>query len=161
ERLDDLHRPYVDEIALRCDACGGEARRVPEVADAWYDSGAMPYGQWHYPFEHKEEFERAFPADFICEAIDQTRGWVYTLHAEATLLNAVEEWPAGIAFKNCVVLGHILDKNGDKMSKSRGNVVNPWDILDAYGADPLRWYLYTASPFGQPRRFNSEQVGET
>jgi isoleucyl-tRNA synthetase len=159
--LDDLHRPYVDEIYLRCDQCGGRQRRVPEVADAWYDSGAMPYGQFHYPFENKDLFERRFPADFICEAIDQTRGWFYTLHAEATLLNAVEEVPSGIAFKNCVVLGHILDKNGEKMSKSRGNVVNPWDMLDQYGADALRWYLYTASPFGQPRRFNPDQVGET
>src|SRR5205085_8125395 len=119
-RLDDLHRPYVDAITLRCQGCGGEQRRVPEVADGWYDSGAMPYAQWHYPFENKEEFERRFPADFICEAIDQTRGWFYTLHAEATLLNAVEEVPSGISFKNCVVLGHILDKNGEKMSKSRG-----------------------------------------
>jgi isoleucyl-tRNA synthetase len=160
-RLDDLHRPYVDAIALRCRACGGEQRRIPEVADAWFDSGAMPYAQWHYPFAHEDLFRARFPADFICEAIDQTRGWFYTLHAEATLLNAVEAAPQGIAFKNCVVLGHILDKHGEKMSKSRGNVVDPWDMLDTYGADPLRWYLYTASPFGQPRRFNPDQVGET
>ncbi|MBI2760544.1 MAG: isoleucine--tRNA ligase [Chloroflexi bacterium] len=159
--LDDLHRPYVDDVLLRCDECGGVARRVPEVADAWFDSGAMPYAQSHYPFENKEEFERRFPADFICEAIDQTRGWFYTLHAESTLLNAIEEVPSGIAFKNCVVLGHILDKNGEKMSKTRGNAVNPWEMLDQYGADSLRWYLYTASPFGQPRRFNPDQVGET
>ena len=160
-RLGDLHRPYVDEITLRCPQCGGEQRRVPEVADAWFDSGAMPYAQWHYPFDNQETFRERFPADFICEAIDQTRGWFYTLHAEATLLNAVEEAPEGISFKNCVVLGHILDKNGEKMSKSRGNVVNPWDMLNTYGADSLRWYLYTASPFGQPRRFNPDQVGET
>ena len=159
--LTDLHRPYVDDILLRCASCGGMAKRVPEVADAWFDSGAMPYAQWHYPFENKEAFEQGFPADFICEAIDQTRGWFYTLHAEATLLNAVEEVPSGISFKNCVVLGHILDKNGEKMSKSRGNVVDPWDMLNQYGADPLRWYLYSASPFGQPRRFNPEHVGET
>ena len=159
--LTDLHRPYVDDILLRCDRCGGEAKRVPEVADAWFDSGAMPYAQWHYPFENREAFQRQFPADFICEAIDQTRGWFYTLHAEATLLNAVEAVPSGISFKNCVVLGHILDKNGEKMSKSRGNVVNPWDMLNTYGADPLRWYLYTASPFGQPRRFNPDNLAET
>ncbi len=159
--LDDLHRPYVDDILLRCPDCGGSQRRVPEVADAWFDSGAMPYAQFHYPFENRETFERRFPADFICEAIDQTRGWFYTLHAESTLLNAVEEVPSGISFKNCVVLGHILDKNGEKMSKSRGNVVNPWDMLEQYGADPLRWYLYSSSPFGQPRRFNPDQIGET
>jgi isoleucyl-tRNA synthetase len=160
-RLDDLHRPFVDAITLRCPRCGGEQRRVPEVADAWFDSGAMPYAQWHFPFEHRETFRQYFPADFICEAIDQTRGWFYTLHAEATLLHAVEAVPEGIAFRNCVVLGHILDKYGEKMSKSRGNVVDPWDMLDQYGADPLRWYLYAASPFGQPRRFDPDQVRET
>jgi isoleucyl-tRNA synthetase len=161
DTLPELHRPYVDGIALRCESCGGEMRRVPEVLDAWYDSGAMPYGQWHYPFENREEFLQSFPADFICEAIDQTRGWFYSLHAEATLLNFAEEVPAGIAYKNVICLGHILDGNGDKMSKSRGNVVDPWEVLDAHGADATRWYMYVASPAGQPRRFSSDLVGET
>jgi len=135
-------------------------RRVPEVLDAWFDSAAMPYAQWHYPFENQELFKQRFPADFICEAIDQTRGWFYTLHAEATLLNAVEQAPDGIAYRNVICLGHILDANGEKMSKSRGNVVDPWEPLDLFGADATRWCLYTASPAGQPRRFSTEQVGE-
>ena len=161
DALPELHRPYVDNVFLRCDACGGQMRRVPEVLDAWYDSGAMPYAQWHYPFENQELFKTRFPADFICEAIDQTRGWFYTLHAEATLLNAVEAAPEGIAFRNVICLGHILDMKGEKMSKSKGNVVDPWEPLDLYGADATRWYLYTASPAGQPRRFSTEQVGES
>ncbi|GBD24226.1 Isoleucine--tRNA ligase [bacterium HR29] len=159
-RLDDFHRPFIDEILLRCEACGGEMRRVPEVADAWFDSGAMPYAQWHYPFEHREEFQRHFPADFICEAIDQTRGWFYTLHAEATLLHAVGAVPEGIAFRNVIVLGHILDEKGQKMSKSRGNVVEPWDVIEAHGADAVRWYMYTATPAGSPRRFSAALVEE-
>jgi len=159
--LPELHRPYVDAIVVRCESCGGEMRRVPEVLDAWYDSGAMPYGQWHYPFEHQKEFESSFPADFICEAIDQTRGWFYSLHAEATLLNYAEQVPAGIAYRNVICLGHILDANGDKMSKSRGNIVDPWEVLDAHGADATRWYMYVASPAGQPRRFSSDLVAET
>ncbi|MGI8554277.1 MAG: isoleucine--tRNA ligase, partial [Dehalococcoidia bacterium] len=159
--LPELHRPYVDAILLRCDACGASMRRVPEVLDAWYDSGAMPYAQWHYPFEHQEEFKRSFPADFICEAIDQTRGWFYSLHAEATLLSSVEEVASSIAYKNVICLGHILDANGEKMSKSRGNVVDPWEVLDRHGADATRWYMYTTSPAGQPRRFSLELVGET
>ncbi len=158
--LEDLHRPFIDEIFLRCEACGGEMRRVPEVADAWFDSGAMPYAQWHYPFEHREEFLRHFPADFICEAVDQTRGWFYTLHAEATLLNAVGAVPEGIAFRNVIVLGHILDEKGQKMSKSRGNVVEPWDVINVTGADALRWYMYTATPAGSPRRFSAALVEE-
>lgn len=161
DALPELHRPYVDRILLRCPGCGGEMQRVPEVLDAWYDSGAMPYGQWHYPFEHQEEFRRAFPADFICEAIDQTRGWFYSLHAEATLLHHAGQVPEGIAFKNVICLGHILDANGDKMSKSRGNVVDPWEVIDVHGADATRWYMYVASPAGQPRRFSSDLVGET
>ncbi|HEY7294359.1 MAG TPA: DUF5915 domain-containing protein, partial [Dehalococcoidia bacterium] len=116
---------------------------------------------WHYPFENKELFTQRYPADFICEAIDQTRGWFYTLHAEATLLNAVEAVPEGISYRNVICLGHILDARGEKMSKSRGNVVDPWEPLDRYGADATRWYLYTASPMGQPRRFSTEQVGES
>jgi isoleucyl-tRNA synthetase len=161
DALPELHRPYVDAVVVRCDSCGGEMRRVPEVLDAWFDSGAMPYGQWHYPFENQEDFRSSFPADFICEAIDQTRGWFYSLHAEATLLNYAEQVPAGIAYKNVICLGHILDGNGDKMSKSRGNVVDPWEVLDAHGADATRWYMYVASPAGQPRRFSSDLVGET
>ncbi|HLZ69073.1 MAG TPA: isoleucine--tRNA ligase [Dehalococcoidia bacterium] len=159
--LPELHRPYVDTVLLRCDNCGGQMRRVPEVLDAWYDSGAMPYAQWHYPFENKDLFKQRYPADFICEAIDQTRGWFYTLHAEATLLNAVEAVPEGISYRNVICLGHVLDGRGEKMSKSRGNVVDPWEPLDRYGADATRWYLYTASPMGQPRRFSTEQVGES
>ena len=161
DALPELHRPYVDGIELRCAACSATMRRVPEVLDAWYDSGAMPYGQWHYPFENQEEFLSSFPADFICEAIDQTRGWFYSLHAEATLLNVAGQVPDGIAYRNVICLGHILDANGDKMSKSRGNVVDPWQVIDAHGADATRWYMYVASPAGQPRRFSSDLVGET
>jgi isoleucyl-tRNA synthetase len=161
DALPELHRPYVDAIVLRCKDCGGEMCRVPEVLDAWFDSGAMPYGQWHFPFEHQDEFLSSFPADFICEAIDQTRGWFYSLHAEATLLNFAEQVPAGIAFKNVICLGHILDGNGEKMSKSRGNVIDPWEVLDVHGADATRWYMYVASPAGQPRRFSSDLVGDT
>ncbi|MCC6898241.1 MAG: isoleucine--tRNA ligase [Polyangiaceae bacterium] len=156
----DPHRPYVDDVALRCAACGGEARRVPDVADAWFDSGAMPYAQWHYPFENQEIFAERFPADFISEAVDQTRGWFYTLHAEATLLHHAGKIPEGICFRNVICLGHILDANGEKMSKSKGNVVQPIPVLDEHGADALRWYLLTASAAGQPRRFSSDLVGE-
>ena len=162
EALDDLHRPFIDAIALRCDAegCGGEMRRVPEVADAWFDSGAMPYAQWHYPFEHGDEFRRQFPADFICEAIDQTRGWFYTLHAEASLLGAAGAVPETIAYRNVVCHGHILDERGDKMSKSRGNVVEPFDLLDELGADAVRWYIYASAPVGASRRFSARLVNE-
>ncbi len=158
--LDDLHRPYVDEVTLPCSSCGGVMRRVPEVADAWFDSGAMPYAQWHYPFEHDEEFHKHFPADFICEAIDQTRGWFYTLHAEATLLKAAEAVPEGISYRNVICLGHIQDEKGNKMSKSRGNAVEPWDVVDVHGADATRWYMYTASPAGSSRRFSPGLVEE-
>lgn len=160
EALDDFHRPYIDEIVLRCEKCGGDAHRVPEVADAWFDSGAMPYAQWHYPFENEEEFHRHFPADFICEAIDQTRGWFYTLHAEATMLAAAEAVPDSISFKNVICLGHINDEKGNKMSKSRGNAVDPWSVLDAHGADATRWYMYSASPAGSSRRFSAGLVEE-
>ena len=162
ETLDDLHRPFIDAIALRCDAegCGGEMRRVPEVADAWFDSGAMPYAQWHYPFEHGDEFRRQFPADFICEAIDQTRGWFYTLHAEASLLGVAGAVPETIAYRNVVCHGHILDERGDKMSKSRGNVVEPFDLLDELGADAVRWYIYASAPVGASRRFSARLVNE-
>ena len=160
EALDDFHRPFIDEILLRCEKCGGNAKRVPEVADAWYDSGAMPYAQWHYPFENEDKFLQMFPADYICEAIDQTRGWFYTLHAEATLLKASEAVPESIAFKNVIVLGHIQDEKGNKMSKSKGNAVEPWSVLDACGADATRWYMYTASPAGSSRRFSLGLVEE-
>jgi len=161
EEIADPHRPYIDAVTFACTACGATMRRVPEVADAWFDSGAMPYAQWHYPFDNAETFAAHFPADYICEAIDQTRGWFYTLHALATLLHRTENWPASIAYRNVICLGHILDGDGLKMSKSRGNVVDPWTVLDEHGADALRWYLYTASPPGNSRRFSTELVGET
>jgi len=157
----DPHRPFIDRAELDCPTCGGTMRRTPEVADAWFDSGAMPYAQWHYPFENVDVFDERFPADFICEAVDQTRGWFYTLHALANLLHRAEDVPEPIAYRNVISLGLILDGEGQKMSKSRGNVVNPWDILDAHGADALRWYLYTASPPGNERRFSSDLVAET
>jgi isoleucyl-tRNA synthetase len=160
DALSDLHRPYVDAVLLRCQACGGTMRRLPEVADAWFDSGAMPYAQWHYPFENQETFQAFFPADFICEAVDQTRGWFYTLHAEAAVLHSVGAVPAPISFKNVICLGHIQDDQGRKMSKSLGNQVEPWPVIRDHGADALRWYLYTASPPGNPRRFSRELVGE-
>lgn len=159
--FDDPHRPFIDGIEIDCPQCGGTMRRTPEVADAWFDSGAMPYAQWHYPFEHEADFAARFPADFICEAVDQTRGWFYTLHALSNLLHRTEDVPEPIAYRNVIVLGHILDGDGQKMSKSRGNVVNPWDVLNEHGADALRWYLYTASPPGNSRRFSSDLVGET
>lgn len=150
----DLHRPYVDEIHFPCPECGGQMQRVPELIDVWFDSGAMPVAQWHYPFENKEMFERQYPADYICEAVDQTRGWFYSLHAISTMLFERE------CFKNVICLGLILDAEGQKMSKSRGNVVNPWDVFNAHGADAFRWYLYTASPAGQERRFSVDLVGD-
>ncbi|HLH72760.1 MAG TPA: isoleucine--tRNA ligase [Chloroflexota bacterium] len=150
----DLHRPYVDEVTWLCPSCGGTMRRVPDVADAWFDSGSMPVAQWHYPFENQELFSIAGQADFISEAIDQTRGWFYTLHAVATLLF---DRPA---FRNVICLGHILDANGFKMSKSRGNVVDPWDLMESYGADATRWYMYASAPPYNPRRFTTEQVGD-
>ena len=157
---EDPHRPYIDEVTLTCPDCGGTMRRTPEVADAWFDSGAMPYAQWHYPFEGAETFAQQFPADYICEAVDQTRGWFYTLHALATLLHRTEDVPEGIAYRNVISLGLIEDAEGRKMSKSRGNIVNHWEVLEAYGADALRWYMYTAAPPGNSRRFSAELVGE-
>jgi isoleucyl-tRNA synthetase len=150
----DLHRPYVDEILFECKDCQGQMERVPELIDVWFDSGSMPYAQWHYPFENQEMFRNQYPADYICEAVDQTRGWFYSLHAISTLLNE------SVAFKNVICLGLILDAEGYKMSKSRGNVVDPWDVLNEHGADAFRWYLYTASPPGQERRFSVDLVGE-
>ncbi|MBM4463989.1 MAG: isoleucine--tRNA ligase [Chloroflexi bacterium] len=150
----DLHRPCIDEVTYKCEECGGTMRRVPEVIDAWFDSGSMPVAQWHYPFANREMFEAQFPADFICEAVDQTRGWFYSLHAISTLLFNRP------CYRNCVCLGLILDAEGEKMSKSRGNVVDPWTVINAHGADALRWYLYTATPPGNDRRFSVELVGE-
>ena len=142
----DLHRPAIDEIEFVHPDNGRAYKRVPEVIDCWFDSGAMSYAQWHYPFENKELFESRFPADYICEAIDQTRGWFYTLHAIAVLVSD------SVAFKNCVCLAHIVDGTGKKMSKSQGNIVNPYDVFDAVGADPLRWYLTARiAPEGQKR----------
>ena len=150
----DLHRPKVDEIHFKCDSCGGTMNRVPELIDVWFNSGAMPYSQWHYPFENQEMFKQQYPADFICEAVDQTRGWFYSLHAISTLLNDQ------VSFKNVICLGLILDGQGQKMSKSKGNVVSPWDVINQHGADAMRWYLYTASPPGQERRFSADLVAE-
>ena len=150
----DVHRPHVDEVKYPCPDCGGTMKRVPELIDVWFDSGSMPYAQWHHPFENEAEFKSQFPADYICEAVDQTRGWFYSLHAISTLLNEAE------CFKNVICLGLILDANGQKMSKSRGNIVNPWDVINQNGADAMRWYLYTASPPGQERRFSSDLVAD-
>ncbi len=149
----DLHRPYVDEVAWDCKKCGGRMQRVPDLIDVWFDSGSMPYAQWHYPFENQEKFKQQFPADFICEAVDQTRGWFYSLHAISSLLMD------SVSFKNVICLGLILDGEGRKMSKSLGNIVDPWDVLKVHGADAFRWYLYTATPPGQERRFSPELVG--
>jgi isoleucyl-tRNA synthetase len=151
----DLHRPYVDEISWEAPDGHGAMRRIPDVADCWFDSGSMPVAQWHYPMENGELYELAKQADYICEAVDQTRGWFYTLHAVSTLLF---DRPA---FKNVICLGHILDADGQKMSKSRGNVVDPWNVIDEHGSDALRWYLFTASPPGGSRRFSSALVGES
>ena len=157
--LSDPHRPYVDDIEIGCHECDAPMRRVPEVADAWFDSGAMPYAQWHYPFENQDRFDERFPADFICEAVDQTRGWFYSLHAEAAMLHRAEAVPEPVSFRNVISLGHILDEGGEKMSKSKGNVVDPWSVLGAHGADALRWYCYIASSAGSPRRFSEHLVG--
>ncbi|NPV09861.1 MAG: isoleucine--tRNA ligase [Anaerolineae bacterium] len=148
----DLHRPNVDGVVYDC-RCGGTMRRVPEVIDCWFDSGSMPVAQWHYPFENQAQFEEQFPADFICEAVDQTRGWFYSLHAISTIL--FEQ----ACFRNVVCLGHIQDDKGQKMSKSRGNVVRWEDVVSQHGADALRWYMYTAAPPGNPRRFSMDLVG--
>ena len=149
----ELHRPYIDDCTFECE-CGGTFIREKEVIDCWFDSGSMPFAQFHYPFENKELFESHFPADFISEAIDQTRGWFYTLLAISTLL--FDKAP----FKNCIVLGHVNDKNGIKMSKHKGNVVDPWSVLDKQGADAVRWYFYTGSSPWLPSRFYEEAVSE-
>lgn len=150
----DPHKPYIDKITLKCPKCGGVMHRVPEVIDCWFDSGAMPVAQWHYPFENEEEFKASFPADFICEAIDQTRGWFYSLLAISTL---VFDQPA---YKNVLVTELVLDEKGEKMSKHKGNVVDPWLILNKYGADALRWYIFTVSPPWVPLRFSPDAVND-
>ena len=150
----ELHRPYIDEIEITCPECGKPMHRVKEVIDCWYDSGSMPFAQWHYPFENKETFEQRFPADFISEAIDQTRGWFYTLMAIGTLIFGKSP------FQNCIVMGHVQDKDGKKMSKHLGNVVDPWSVLDKQGADAVRWYFYTSSAPWLPCRFSDEAVNE-
>lgn len=150
----ELHRPYIDEITLKCPECGGEMHRVPEVIDCWFDSGAMPFAQHHYPFENKELFEQQFPANFISEAVDQTRGWFYSLLAESTLL--FNKAP----YKNVIVLGHVQDENGQKMSKSKGNAVDPFDALNKYGADAIHWYFYINSAPWLPNRFHGKAVVE-
>jgi isoleucyl-tRNA synthetase len=155
EKAPELHKPYIDEVTFTCPECGGVMHRVPEVLDCWYDSGSMPFAQWHYPFENKEIFEEVYPADFISEAIDQTRGWFYTLLAISTLLFDKA------SFKNCIVLGHVNDKDGIKMSKHKGNVVDPFSVLDKQGADAVRWHFYTSSAPWLPSRFYPEAVSES
>ncbi|MBQ6530642.1 MAG: class I tRNA ligase family protein, partial [Clostridia bacterium] len=150
----ELHRPYIDAVTFPCPKCGGEMHRVPEVIDCWFDSGAMPFAQWHYPFENKEVFEETFPADFISEAVDQTRGWFYSLLAESTLL--FDKAP----YKNVIVLGLVQDENGQKMSKSKGNAVDPFDALEKHGADAIRWYFYSNSAPWLPNRFHDGAVAE-
>ena len=150
----ELHRPYLDDLVCTCSKCGGKMKRTPEVIDCWFDSGSMPFAQYHYPFENKDLFEETFPADFISEAVDQTRGWFYTLLAISTIL--FDRAP----FKNCIVLGHVNDKDGIKMSKHKGNVVDPWSVLDKQGADAVRWYFYTNSAPWIPSRFGAEAVSE-
>ncbi len=150
----DLHRPYVDDIVFPNPNGGGMMRRVPEVIDVWFDSGAMPVAQWGYPAHNQHMFESQFPADYICEAVDQTRGWFYTLHSIASMVFE------SVAFKNVISLGHILDSKGEKMSKSKGNVIDPWEVMNAHGADAMRWYLYASAPPGEPRRFSIDLVGE-
>ena len=150
----ELHRPYIDEITIKCPECGGEMKRVPEVIDCWFDSGAMPFAQHHYPFENKDLFEAQFPAQFISEAVDQTRGWFYSLLAESTLL--FNKAP----YENVIVLGHVQDENGQKMSKSKGNAVDPFEALETYGADAIRWYFYINSAPWLPNRFHGKAVVE-
>ena len=151
----ELHRPYIDSVLLTCPKCGGDMVREKEVIDCWYDSGSMPFAQWHYPFENKEEFEKRFPANFISEAIDQTRGWFYTLLAISTCLFDTN------SFENCIVMGHVQDKDGQKMSKHKGNVVDPWSVLNVQGADAVRWFFYNNAAPWLPNRFYAEAVAET
>ncbi|MFV0504576.1 MAG: isoleucine--tRNA ligase [Lachnospirales bacterium] len=150
----ELHKPFIDKVHLNCPKCNKEMTRISEVIDCWFDSGAMPFAQWHYPFENKELFDSHFPADFISEAVDQTRGWFYTLMAISTLI--FDKSP----YKNCIVLGHVQDKDGKKMSKSKGNSVSPWDALNTHGADAVRWYFYSNSSPWLPNRYYDETVSE-
>ena len=150
----ELHRPYIDAVTMKCPECGGKMHRVPEVIDCWFDSGAMPFAQHHYPFENKDIFEKQFPAQFISEAVDQTRGWFYSLLAESTIL--FNKAP----YENVIVLGHVQDENGQKMSKSKGNAVDPFDALQTYGADAIRWYFYINSAPWLPNRFHGKAVQE-
>jgi len=152
---DDLHKPYIDDVVLTCDECGGEMRRVPEVIDVWWDSGCMPFAQWHAPFENEDLFAERFPADYICEALDQTRGWFYSLLGVSTLLFGE------VSYRTVLCLGLILDPEGQKMSKSKGNVVVPWDVLDQHGADAFRWYYFTSKQPWDGYRFSVETVGES
>ncbi|MGN1114936.1 MAG: isoleucine--tRNA ligase, partial [Candidatus Ornithomonoglobus sp.] len=150
----ELHRPFVDAVTIKCPDCGGEMHRVPEVIDCWFDSGAMPFAQWHYPFENEDIFKENFPADFISEAVDQTRGWFYSLLAESTIL--FNQAP----YKNVIVLGLVQDENGQKMSKSKGNAVDPFEALEKHGADAVRWYFYSNSAPWLPNRFYDKAVTE-
>src|SRR3712207_3822657 len=149
------HKPYIDGVKLTCPHCNKEMTRTNEVIDCWFDSGSMPFAQHHYPFENKEVFEKTFPAQFISEAVDQTRGWFYSLLAISTALFDTN------SYENCIVLGHVLDKKGLKMSKSKGNVVDPFDVLENEGADATRWHFYTASAPWLPTRFSEDDVKET
>jgi isoleucyl-tRNA synthetase len=149
----DLHKPYIDDVTLKC-GCGGQMRRIPELVDVWFDSGAMPFAQWHYPFENQDTFKHAFPADFISEAVDQTRGWFYTLHSISSFLFKQP------CFKNVICSDLVLDKNGQKMSKTRGNTVDPFQVIGQYGADSLRWFLIASSPTWKPKLFDTESVAE-
>ena len=159
--IKDLHRPYIDNIKFKC-KCGGQMIRDKSVIDCWFDSGAMFFAQWHYPFgvNSKKNFKEHYPADFICEAVDQTRGWFNSLLSIATLMEYVGEIKQGNCFNNVICLGHVLDKKGKKMSKSWGNVVDPWEMCDQYGSDTLRWYLYTINQAGEPKRFNVKDVND-
>lgn len=150
----ELHRPHIDRVHLHCKECGGEMTRVTEVIDCWFDSGAMPFAQWHYPFEHKDDFDKLFPADYIAEGIDQTRGWFYSLLAVSTFVTGKSP------YKNVLVTDLVLDKNGKKMSKSKGNTINPFEMFDKYGADALRWYLLYVSPPWTPLRFDEDGLKE-
>ncbi len=151
----ELHRPYIDAVTFTCPDCGGEMHREKEVIDCWYDSGSMPFAQWHYPFENREKFEKRFPADFISEAVDQTRGWFYTLLAISTCLFDTNP------FENCIVMGHVQDKDGQKMSKHKGNVVDPWSVLNVQGADAVRWFFYSNAAPWLPNRFYAKAVEES
>jgi len=155
EPPEDVHRPFIDEVVLSCGQCGGEMRRVPDLIDVWWDSGCMPFAQWHAPFENEELFRERFPADYICEALDQTRGWFYSLLAVSVMLFGEA------SYRTCLCLGLILDPEGQKMSKSKGNVVVPWDVLNAHGADALRWYYFTSKQPWDGYRFSLETVGES